>query len=256
MKKAIAVAVAMAAATSANAAWMSGTQNTAGELLLTVWDPVAEVAFSQDLGILASDAIAGNIADGTTIQLDATGLAHVGTGNLQWNIAGADTQGAAYDPVSGRLNTGLYFTNSGIVPTTPRDYFGTIVGWVNTFFFNAEAIMAPGVGTNPTVLTSGDLAHAGELPVWGSDLAGLVPANPELSATAGPDGQPLEALTYTAIVTDPTTFAYKNVIESKGYWTLDSTVGTLTFTAVPVPAAAWLFGSALLGLVGFGRGRK
>jgi hypothetical protein len=58
-----------------------------------------------------------------------------------------------------------------------------------------------------------------------------------------------------------------------GNLTIDATAGTWAFeifgndvaqgtgafeavAAVPVPAAAWLFGSALLGLVGVGRRRK
>ena len=32
--------------------------------------------------------------------------------------------------------------------------------------------------------------------------------------------------------------------------------GSLTFTPVPVPAAVWLFGSGLLGLIGFARRKK
>ncbi len=39
-----------------------------------------------------------------------------------------------------------------------------------------------------------------------------------------------------------------------GTWTFDGT--TIEFSAIPVPAAAWLFGSALLGLAGAARRRK
>lgn len=260
MKKAIAVAVALAAASGANAAWQSGTNNTAGELLLTVWNAAGEVAFSQDLGVLTADLLAGNVADGSTYQLSPTGLAHVGVGSgLSWNIAGADTAGLLYDDVSGRLNTGMVFTNTGNVPTTPVDYFGTVSGvYVNTFFPQIGNIMAGGTGADPVVLTSGDLAHAGEDPIWGNGLGGITQANPQLTGTAGADGATIEMLAFTAIVTDPTTFDYVNVIESMGFWTLDSAAGTLTYSAsaVPVPAAAWLFGSALMGLAGVARRRK
>lgn len=257
MKKAIAVAVALAAASGANAAWVSGTNGSAGELLLTVWNPVTEVAFSQDLGILTADVIAGNIADGTTISLSSAGLAHVGVGSgLSWNIAGADTLSALYDPTSGRMNSGMVFTNTGLVPTTPVDIFGTVQGYINTGFPNAGNIMASGVGTDPTVLTSGNLAHAGEDPIWGNQLGGILQNNQEINATAGLDGDTIEMLALTAIVNDPTVFTYDNVIESLGYWTFDSVAGTLTYSAVPVPAAAWLFGSALMGLAGVARRRK
>lgn len=35
-----------------------------------------------------------------------------------------------------------------------------------------------------------------------------------------------------------------------GFWTLDAASGTVAFSAVPVPAAVWMFGSALIGLFG------
>jgi hypothetical protein len=47
-------------------------------------------------------------------------------------------------------------------------------------------------------------------------------------------------------------------ITNLGRFALDSNTGVLTFGSaapVPVPAAAWLFGSALAGLLGFGRRR-
>ena len=39
-------------------------------------------------------------------------------------------------------------------------------------------------------------------------------------------------------------------------WTLDLFVAPAPISPVPVPAAVWLFGTALIGLVGFGKRRK
>lgn len=49
---------------------------------------------------------------------------------------------------------------------------------------------------------------------------------------------------------------YQGVLQTTfaGNWSLDSQ-GLLTYSAVPVPAAVWLFGSALVGLVGVARRR-
>jgi hypothetical protein len=41
-----------------------------------------------------------------------------------------------------------------------------------------------------------------------------------------------------------------------GYLSVDSTQFSFSASAVPVPAAIWLFGTALIGLVGFGKRRK
>ena len=40
-----------------------------------------------------------------------------------------------------------------------------------------------------------------------------------------------------------------------GVWDL-ALDGTLTFTAVPIPGAVWLFGSAMIGVAGVARRRK
>lgn len=253
MKKAIAVAVAMAAASGANAAWVSGTSsNPAGELILTVWDATQEKAFSQDLGILTRDAMAGNITDGYTVTLDAGGLAHLGAGaSIQWNIAGADQTYANYDATTDRLNGGIYLTNSGAAPSVVLDPLSTTAANIDFYFATYDnQIMAGAAGADPVVLSSGNGAHAGEGNIWGSSMGGFI-SNVGMTSTSGIDQQTLEAWMFNGLFSD-----FSGVVEKSGKWTLDFSKGELVYSAVPVPAAAWLFGSALIGLAAVGRRRN
>ena len=52
-------------------------------------------------------------------------------------------------------------------------------------------------------------------------------------------------------------FPVRPAVESQ-VWTVQArfTANSYTLNPVPVPAAVWLFGTALVGLLGFGRRRK
>ena len=63
-------------------------------------------------------------------------------------------------------------------------------------------------------------------------------------------GNGTSALTITSAIlggeTDPLTIPFEADLET----------GSITVSAIPVPAAAWLFASGLIGLIGFGKHRK
>ena len=63
----------------------------------------------------------------------------------------------------------------------------------------------------------------------------------------GPDGN-------TGTLTNPSPASI--VPANFGSWTLASATGDLTFSTVPLPAAVWLFGAGLMGLVGVARRRS
>ena len=263
MKKAIALAVSLAAAAGAHADWATGAGTTPqGELLLTVWNPEANKAFSQDLGVLAGNALSDSIAtNGLNLTLDSDGLAFVMNGGtdyskLQWNVIGA-----SFDVAFGPAGYGWYFTSANPGGDLPQELpFGSgalgatknnlLVLDQNLKTLSGASLSATGTAANPVFLTQGDLTNAGDDNIWGGSLNGFANA----SGLAGTSAGNLGTLGAWSFNYSNTGAPNPHVVS--GTWMLDAEAGSLTYSAVPVPAAAWLFGSALVGLAGIGRRRK
>jgi len=85
-------------------------------------------------------------------------------------------------------------------------------------------------------------------------------------STAGNAGTDFDAafadhanFSYAEFLLGPGTYAIKGALSQSvldGVTPLNATVGAVSITAVPVPAAAWLLGSALAGGFGFARRRR
>ena len=102
----------------------------------------------------------------------------------------------------------------------------------------------------------------------GSTSLGLTSAVP---ATAYENNPPNAGTNFDAAFADHTNFSYLSLLLNPGTYTitglltqsvslggapLDATVGALSVTAVPLPAAAWLLASSLLGGAGLVRRRR
>jgi hypothetical protein len=141
-----------------------------------------------------------------------------------------------YDPLAGKI-TGIDLYNYGTSPETynpysaapPIQYVGEVLddgrdGSVDGFDLRMEQVMAPFPYLPP---------------IPGTDLP--------------PPGAPLLDLFVRAIFQP---FPGADILELQRAFAGESLVGDWTISeisAVPVPAAVWLFGTALIGLVGFSK---
>lgn len=253
--------MALALSVGANADWITAgntgiaTTQANGELILTIWNPDTLTSYTQDLGITTRQFMDGTAGE-LTINLNAAGLAHVAGSNLLFNIAGYNSTFDGADVSS----AGFYLTS----PTGPNDTliesgFGQLPGYSQFLDGYKIAIQngtVIGTGDNLGYLLSG-ATYAGAGSTWGDSMRGL-PGQFSWGSTAGDASSPLAGFAWGL---DNTTFQTGDPVQSAiagapAFWTLDLTSGTLKYSAVPVPAAVWLFGSALLGLAGAIRRRQ
>jgi hypothetical protein len=291
--KTLAVAVALAAtAGQANAA-MVNAQGTLGDgnssVIMYAYSASLGRSYSRDLGFLLNDFLyngsvaptAGTYPFSSTLNADmpivsgnATDLGYtlgfggdsvmtswLGNGStlasdVLWGIAAVDGQGtgAAFRALTtvtpgalsaGTINTELY----------------TFEGKFDTFLSGHNPL-----GTHATGL-NGSAGSDGSIGGLNADASAVFGVNWGLASSfnaVGGVGQSLEFFFLAGNGTLPnnnvTNVRYGNT-EGFSTWTLNSDSSFMYMTpgavsAVPVPAAAWLFASGLLGLVGIARRRK
>ena len=239
MKKlAIAAAVAAAALSlQSNAAQYNVSSNITGtQLFLSFQDAMTGANASFDLAIGGTMDIDLDGMGGYTV--NSSNLTY--TGNQVFN-AGPNVR-LTYDLGSGSYQNGVgvTFTSGSIVIENDTgagwEYYNTVDVAVNNIKFTNDGNGHLGAGAGNQgraglILENGTLNGDGSIDIA---LPGLW------------DGQ-FFGVGFNSAASAVTLFG-----NSAGVWL----EGTVNASAVPVPAAAWLFGSALMGLAGVARRRK
>lgn len=258
MKKSLlALAVSLAAASGAHAAWDSGINSDLvtgnGEMLLAIWDPVTKNSYTQDLGIRYNDLKAGTA--GGVYNLDTAALsvfAGSNLGNLQFSLmAASNSQYHLPDYNDGLTGAGvIYSTAPGQGPTSVADSnnYIFISGLWGTFSTYAT-VAQNGSQENPVkTVTAGGNGYAGGAQ-WDSLLSTVL--GRDLSGGVGQTSN-----LWLQSFADDAGVAQLQKLLGTATFNFNGTTGSLTINQVPVPGAAWLLGSALLGLGSVARKRK
>jgi hypothetical protein len=251
--KAVVAAVALGVSSMANSAIITGLNETNGELFMTVLDPTAQKSYGLDLGITAgalksdpSQSLSFNLA------LDANYADFVGKTNLVYVIAGVDSDFT--DPALwGYLTTSTQNVGGPALYPNVQNFATiaarmSIVGSWTQDLNSAAGDTTNNAANNSHVSLIGQTGYA-DVPTWGNNLGG---SGFTATQTVG------SSVAFWNISLDQTDFDTGVATQLNNVWTL-GTNGALTFaapTAVPVPAAFWLFGSGLLGMVGVSRRRS
>lgn len=253
--KALVVAMALAAG-SANAAIDTATSGN-GELYFTIWDSTSQKAYTKDLGIKMNDFQPGHGSETFSLVGDTFWAGFLSTANLAttlWMVGANDSTGGT------AVGAARYLSTSDNITATTKQFNGTL-----NQFAAADSFLlgVNGFGTHISQANGSSLTAAADGNSYPGGVFNMDTwANKAKFSAAG---EPSSSLNFYALTTTSTnSVAAASITQFQGApsqvatWEVNVGTNTLSFNGVqpeivPIPAAAWLLGSALLGLVGVGR---
>jgi hypothetical protein len=181
---------------------------------------------------------ASGFAAATTITFQAIGNGFGGAGNLVLGNMGFNWAGNNGIPVSIVLDATGFYGAGGDGYTTSETITGGATPYVDDYVFGNAMVgtYTLPVGPSPMATTTWNTATIQTTPALGDNPSGTLPLTDD-----GIGGSPMG--------TNPFPDYYANFDITTIH--IDS-----VSSPIPVPAAVWLFGSGLLGLVGVARRRK
>lgn len=228
--KSVVAAAAFVAAGAANAAVLETSEGPggSGEIIVSILNETTGLSMLVDTNVLATDVIDGTVSSWAS---DATLTATINS--FLNGSSGKFWVASAVNP--------NFFSNTSLSS-------GDLVTQANllTFMGNYNSTAAATLSDTAYI---NDLAGDGVDVEGGLDSAGSLGFNSNLGGWAA-GGVALDGNAYLTVSTGGFSFEQYTM---DTYWTLSSD-GQLSY--VPVPAAVWLFGSALIGLAGVARRRR
>lgn len=235
-----AVAVALAALSSTASAAPIADDG----IFFSAWDQGNNTSIIVNLNMTYDAFVANPNAAYTLSGSGQAGLQNwLSTANLStvvWTVAAANDDGTGADIPPSSIYGGL--TTSSDLETVPNGWgsFGGLDAWVTE---------------TPTFLDTVNPFLAGSDAYVGSGITALRFAGGNLGATT--NAAVGSSMAFYSFFANPDNSFFEGLYtKHDGTWKLsfDNSVASLAYTtAVPVPAALWLLGSGLLGLVGIGR---
>ena len=267
--KILAASVALASlgmSGAANATIQMTNATTPGELFMTAWDQAGQQSYSRDLGIMQPDFLT-NPSRTLTYNLNTLDTSLPDANWAKFISTGSKGVGVVYTVTGANLNyisPGTTTLGYGFVTTSPSakvDFYpstgafselGNSGGGINYFAQDSNAAAgqttqdaASVAQNNSSFSVIGDTGYFGKS-TWNINDGDkfLTIGNIDHSVAF-----------YSALMQSD--YSTTKVTTLPNVWKLTK-AGDLTYapSAVPVPAALWLFGSGLLGLVSIGRRRK